>query len=267
VPAESAAVNLPREPGHIVVAGDWHAQLHWSRFVAQAVRRLLKNESPRIILHLGDFGVWRDELGQHYLDRLDRALAQQRAKLYFVDGNHEDFDLLHELAGSTDPRQPVPIRPTITWLPRGYRWRWHDRTWLALGGAVSVNRAELTEGRSWFPAEEITDDQAQRISHAGPADVMVCHDAPANVPLPLPPPDRTWAPADLERSDRHRARLQSVVDVVRPDYLLHGHHHIEHDTVVPMSHGPVMVTGLDREGRLWGNYRLLDVRTMTYQMI
>jgi hypothetical protein len=46
--------------------------------------------------------------------------------------------------------------------------------------------------------------------------------------------------------------------------LIHGHYHLEHDTTVEMEHGSVAVTGLDCDGAIRGNYRLLDVRTMTY---
>ena len=64
--------------------------------------------------HLGDFGIWPGPDGRDYLARLDVALAGR-----------------------------------IWHLPRGHRWRWHGRDWLALGGAVSLDRAVRTAGVNW----------------------------------------------------------------------------------------------------------------------
>jgi hypothetical protein len=244
------------------VAGDWHGNLRWSRSIVRWLPRWLPDESPRVIVHAGDFGAWRSH--PHFLDGLNEALAKDEAIVYFVDGNHEDHPWLHELAGTPDPQQPVGIRSNIIWLPRGYRWTWHARTWLALGGAVSVDRALRTEGWDWFPEETITHTQAQRIIADGRADVMICHDTPSSVPLRLPPPSRLWADHDLARSDRHREQLQEIVDAVQPAHLIHGHYHLDQDRIVEMRHGDVRITGLDCDGTGPGNYRLLDVRTMTY---
>lgn len=254
-------VPLPH-PEHVLVAGDWHGNLRWALHVVSRLPRWLPDESPRVVVHAGDFGAWRSYA--HYLDDLNEALIENEAQTYFVHGNHEDLPYLHELAGTADPRQPVQVRSNITWLPQGYRWTWHGRTWLALGGAVSVDRALRAEGWDWFPEETITEAHARRVTADGHADVMVCHDAPSSVRLRLPAPSRLWAARDLARSDRHREQLQDIVDAIRPSHLLHGHYHLEHDTTVEMEHGPVAVTGLDCDGTIRGNYRLLDVRTMTY---
>src|SRR2546429_228129 len=79
------------------------------------------------------------------------------------------------------------------------------------------------EGVDWWPAEEISHGQAHRVIDAGPADVMVCHDCPAGVPLDLPPAPLLWQ-SELGRATEHRRRLRVVVDRVRPAYLLHGHY-------------------------------------------
>jgi hypothetical protein len=251
------------QPDYVVTAGDWHANTAWAASVLRMLPELLPEQSPRIIVHAGDFGVWRTRHGEAYLNTLDASLVRKDAIILFVDGNHEDWPLLHEIAGEVDPQQPVAIRNTIWWLPRGYRWTWHGRTWLAVGGAVSVDRSCRREGVDWFPEEEITEAQHRRITAAGRADVMICHDTPIRVPLRLPPPPRHWAAQDLARSDRHRERLQDIVDVVRPTHLIHGHYHLEHDTTVHLPHGPVVVTGLDMDG-VSSNFRVLDVRTMTF---
>jgi hypothetical protein len=79
-------------------------------------------------------------------------------------------------------------------LPRGYRWKWHGRRWLACGGGVSLDRACRRGGIDWWPQEEISDLQEAALIGAGVADVMVCHDCPAAVAHSFPRP-----PAAQER--------------------------------------------------------------------
>lgn len=252
------------EPSQVLVAGDWHRDPTWSRSVIAQTPVLLPDEKPRIVLHAGDLGVYSDGDGQHFLDVLNKSLERHGAILWFIDGNHEDFALLHQLAGTPQPCAPVRVRPRIIWLPRGFRWTWHGRTWLALGGAVSLDRVKRTLFVDWFPEEEITEAETRRVTAAGRADVMLCHDAPAAVPLPLSP--HGWPREDLRRSEQHRQRLQAIVDVVQPTHLLHGHYHLSHYTVVDMPHGPVVVTGLDKNNAATGNCRVLDVQVMGYRV-
>ena len=151
-------------PRRIVVAGDWHGNEEWAVSVIRRVPSLLAGESRRLILHLGDFGIWPDRDGKAYLDRVSGALAEAEAELWFVDGNHEDFSQLGKLDENPGPDGRVPVVPRIMHLPRGYRWSWHGLTWLACGGAVSLDRAVRTEGVDWWPQEEITTEQEVAIS-------------------------------------------------------------------------------------------------------
>ncbi|ROO84524.1 calcineurin-like phosphoesterase family protein [Actinocorallia herbida] len=239
------------------MAGDWHGNSSWAHRVIRALPELLPEESPRLVLHCGDFGVWPG--GEKFLRKVDRALAEVDGVLGFVDGNHEDFSALHAA-----PRfeGKGAVRERIWHLRRGHRWTWHGRTWLALGGAVSLDRSFRVQGRNWWADEEITRAEAAEIGAAGPAEVMVTHDCPASVEhvfRPLPP----WLSGrDLADGVAHRALLQDVVDEVRPSHLMHGHLHRAYRRTVPMAHGPVEVTGLESDGARTGNWAVLDVRTM-----
>jgi len=257
--------TLLTPPRRVLVAGDWHRHIAWALAIVRLLPSLLPDEAPRLILHAGDFGITSNWEGTRYLNRLNQALEEADAYLWFADGNHENFDLLYELAGDPATTDPVEVHERIIWLPRGHRWSWHNRTWLALGGAVSVDRVALTEQVNWWSDEEITASQTQRVLAGGTADVMLCHDAPSTVRLRLPPPVSWWSDRDLARADRHRERLQEIVDQVQPSYLMHGHYHLAHEQVVKMTHGPVRVTGFDRDEARWGNYRILNVETMEFE--
>lgn len=250
------------DPGRIVVAGDWHGHQAWAVGVIGLLRQLLPDESPRLVVHTGDFGIWPGASGGRYLRAVDRALAGAGAELWFVDGNHEDHGRLRDLLpDDPHPYSRIAVTERIHWLPRGHRWSWHGRTWLALGGATSVDRPARTPGVDWWPQEALTLADCEHAASAG-AEVMVCHDAPSSVPLDLPRPPSWW---ELGPAERHRDVLQRVVDEVRPGWLMHGHYHHAHDTTVVMEHGEVQVTGLAPDGALSGNYRLLDVRAMRWE--
>jgi hypothetical protein len=258
-------MRTDHQPEHVVVAGDWHGDIPWSLSVVAKLPELLPGEYPRVLLHAGDFGVWTNDDSDAFLDQLNSSLGRSEGIIYFIDGNHEDHRYLHYLAGTPNPTAPVQLRDRIFWLPRGYRWTWHNRTWLALGGAVSLDQADRTSGIAWFPEEEITEAQGRRIMEDGPADVMLTHDAPARVPLRLDPTGDGWDRDALARSASHRERLQTVVDAVKPSYLIHGHYHLEHLSVTGMAYGPLTAVGLDKNNARSGNFRVLDVRAMVFQ--
>lgn len=258
---DGAAAYAPRR---VLVAGDWHGNRHWAVNVIRRVPQLLSGEQRPLILHLGDFGIWPGLEGKRYLSAVSTVLAEVGAELWFVDGNHEDFPQLARLARDTTRDGRVPVRPDIYHLPRGHRWQWHGRSWLACGGGVSIDRALRAEGRDWWPQEEITADQEAAIITGGRADVLVSHDCAAGVVHDFPGAPASWAP-DLARAQAHRDRLQRIVTAVRPAHLMHGHLHRAYQRSCDFGYGPVQVTGLAADGVL-RNFAVLDTETMAWQL-
>ena len=171
-------------------------------------------------------------------------------KLWFIDGNHEDFPQLARWGpdGRRLGADDHPEWARIRWLLRGHRWTWHGRTWLACGGGVSLDKATRAEGRDWWPEEEITAEQEAAVIAGGHADVLVSHDCPSGVAHAYPPAPSWWDRADLHRSDWHQKRLQRIVGAVRPRHIMHGHLHRSYQRTCDFGYGPVEVTGLDCDG-------------------
>jgi hypothetical protein len=250
-------------PRRIMVAGDFHGNTAHALGVVRAAAGLLRDEPLKLIVQAGDFGLWPG--GGGYIRALSRELDTRGVTLWFADGNHDDHGQLRELHARE--RGPVAVDPDgrIWHLPRAHRWNWHGRTWLALGGGVSLDRAIRAEGRDWWPEEEIAEDQAAEAVEGGPAHVMVTHDAPSRVTYSFPPPPPFWAARDLARSDRHRERLQDVVNQVRPGWLAHGHLHLASQRLAEFAYGSCEVTSLDRDGGRGPNWAVLDVKTMRWE--
>lgn len=261
------------DPGLIAVMGDIHGN---GRYLLPEIGEIcthLPDESPRIILQAGDFGIrpvreyrltGRTEIHEGFPPaRLSEILEENNAVMKICEGNHEDHDLLDSLAEGLEHLGEIEIAPRITWLRRGHRWTWHDRTWLACGGAVSVDKLLRKQGVSWFPQEEISDLDEQLICLQGPADVLLSHDAPAEVPLKLfNPPPVAWVPM-IPAAEAHRERLQRICMAVKPSYIFHGHYHQSQVTTRHAAWGKCRFTSLDMDGtpKNWG---ILDTRTMEW---
>lgn len=238
----------------VAVAGDWHGNGQWACQVVKAVAA----DGVSKIYQLGDFGVWPGREGRRYLDEVDAACAEFGVEIEFVDGNHEDHPQL--LAKKKDERGRGIVRPRIHYLPRGYRWEVDGRTWLAVGGAASIDKAMRSEGRDWWPEEELTDAQAAAIVAGGKADVILSHDYPASVVHSFGPLPRGWAEADRVRNEVHSQRIQKVVEGVQATYVFHGHIHRAYYRWV----GSMQVVGLDLDGSAL-NWIYLDTETMEWE--
>lgn len=210
-------------PDRIMAAGDWHGNAHR----ACAVIGYAGLRGIPVVLHLGDFGYWTPgPWTERYLDALEEACVSHHVELIVVDGNHECFTALYELAIDPDTGMR-PLRPHIHHLPRGLRWTWHGSTWMALGGAHSVDRLDRKEGTSWWPEEHLTDAEIEHAISGGPVDVIAAHDAPDRVDIPGLHPTRFPA-QEIATSEWHRERVGRVVDATGPAVLLHGHYHVRY---------------------------------------
>lgn len=233
----------------ILVLGDIHSNLH------QAESAISKAHIHGIetILQLGDFGIWPGPSGARFRKRLDKILGHFSVHMYFVDGNHEDFPQLY--AFKMNPDGTRRVGENITHLPRGHRWEWDGVSFLAMGGAHSVDRPWRVPGQTWWSEETITEADIHRALDVDDpyADVMVCHDSPTDAPNSVV--DRNdghlyFTREELLLATRHRAVLQAVVDVVNPRRLWHGHYHeLMSGTFTTSAGHPCQVVGLDEGAR------------------
>ena len=231
---------LVEEPTRPLFIGDTHMDSEWW---VDHIFPLAKRNQADLLFQLGDFGVWPGLKGVKYLDLLENKLSELDLPLLFIDGNHEDFDQLEKLI--PNPNGLSPIRPHILHVPRGTRWKWYGKRFLALGGGVSIDRADRIEFVSWWPQEQISYMQAMKVIDSGECDVLLSHDVPEEVRFDnlYPLPDVTG----------HRKLLQSVVDATKPELVLHGHMHYPYRARIKNR----LYIGHNCNGRS-GNLTLLD---------
>lgn len=247
-------IEFPETVTRFAVAGDWHGD---GRYAFKAIKRLAGRVD--VVIHVGDFmSLYTPE---PVLDDINKAAEVADLIVMFVDGNHERYDLLG--ATPVDEDGVRRLRPRVWHLPRGFRWEWLGVTFLALGGAHSVDRRYLNAGRTWWPEETITLRQAMEVTEAGHADVMITHDCPEGVAIPrLDETSSDFHPQELLYAQRHRYLLAQIVEEVRPRFLWHGHYHRHHESTYTYDDGKeCQVVGLDdnRAQSYADNVQVVDV--------
>lgn len=260
----------------VAVAGDWHGNTNW------AVGRLMslgaKHPDVDTLLHLGDFGIWLGQSGIEYLDVVEKAATRQGIRQILVTpGNHEDWGRLMaawaEPANLDGDGEPLPLRlnDVVTVLPRGHRFEMGGRTFVSIGGAISVDREWRTPGASWWSAEEILPADVERVARRGHADVMLTHDSPDEpywtepVAAICQDDDSGWPFSALLDAAVSRKRLREAFEVVQPRLLFHGHFHVRGSAEVTLSDGSACrIESLPHDG-MAGNVVLLDLDALTVE--
>ena len=241
----------------LFLVGDTHDDFAWmqSKVVNQA-----KRAQADAVVQLGDFGFIRscnkDQVNRR-LDNLNKRFADIDLPLYWLDGNHENFEMMERVGAEADAPEMVQLRSHITYLPRGLTWEWDGVTFMSLGGAYSIDQDGSVMWIDYFPQEVITYAQGQRAIDAGHVDVMLTHDAPDGIGRldeMLKRSSDFWADALGARwhfkhkpnSFKHREMLRLIVDEVRPRVLVHGHYHHRYEDVLRGDGYATKVIGLDR---------------------
>lgn len=219
----------------VLILGDSHGD---AEYMLRAMRVARRKGCDRIF-QIGDFGYY-DHLqeGIDFMRRVEAGLNDHGLILYWTHGNHDGMVPLWSRFGlvidgsdfsphggvnyveGCSRGEFVKIRERVFYAPIGHRWEWGSTTFMAVGGAYSINRAHMIPGIEWWEEEVLTEDQVDYITEGDPVDVMLTHDCPVNFDLPAIAYKKEY----LEAAP-NRERLAEIVDYFRPQLLIHGHYH------------------------------------------
>jgi len=134
------------------MTGDMHGGLGIKKFLVNSFskgRELTKND---FVIILGDFGVpWAND---DYDKDLINWLNYKPWTTLFVDGNHENFNILKEMPAEKMFGGTVgKLSDSIYHLRRGEIYTIEGNTFFTFGGASSIDKADRFEGISWWPEE------------------------------------------------------------------------------------------------------------------
>ncbi|WP_075816184.1 metallophosphoesterase [Corynebacterium sp. CNJ-954] len=226
------------DPNLIAFIGD----IHRKDIALETTVALALEAGATTIIQCGDYWLYGDEVPPQPPGHPDMAQKAQTAieqachdtgiptdlvDVRFIDGNHDNPNLLNP-----DTPHPIRISDNVTYMPRGTRARLAGVEILFLGGASSIDKQWRTEGLNWWPAENITESQADRAIAAAtdpdqpPVDILVTHETTTEAFTALAhgsehAQDKAGEPA----GETNRAHLTGVRDAASPRVHVHGHHH------------------------------------------
>lgn len=207
----------------IYITGDTHGSIDIEKF--DTIRSFIKPEDYIIIC--GDFGVYWDmpifgeETANSYLKEFYSALG---CTILWVDGNHENFELVNKL--------PTEIKfggkVHTCWegcyhLMRGETYTIEGITFFAFGGAESVDKQARIPYVTWWPQEIPTTEEMDKgleQLNKGKFDVVLTHDAPYRWIADY------YSHPQTNVVNKYLDYLYSIVDF---DYWFFGHHHVDED--------------------------------------
>lgn len=208
----------------IFITGDTHVPVDVSKLGTKKFpeqKRLTKNDS---LIICGDFGgVWdggnEDLYWQKWFD-------QKRFTTLFVDGNHENFDLLEKYPVTTLHGGKVHrIKDSIYHLIRGEVYEIEGKRIFVMGGASSHDKQYRTEGKSWWrqelPSKAELDRARANLDAAGwTVDIVITHCAPTTVQYTL---------SDGYKKDALTDFLEDVSSKLDFEKWYFGHYHVDRE--------------------------------------
>lgn len=179
------------------------------------------------LLICGDFGcIWdganTDRFWLNWLESLPWTTL-------FIDGNHENFDVLNSYpVKEWNGGKVHEIRPNILHLMRGEVFQFDNKKWLALGGGYSHDAHFREQGVNWWSQEIFTKEEAQNTiknleKNNWSVDCIVSHDVYGAHSL------SSYYPLNQSRYDDSHINQFEFFDEIRKktDYKiwLCGHYH------------------------------------------
>lgn len=205
----------------IFVTGDTHGTLDTGKFSRRnfPVWNELTRQDYMIIC--GDFGgVW--DGGKHDAAALD-FFTQQKFTTLFVDGNHENLDMLDAMpVEEWNGGKVHRVRDSVIHLMRGQIFGLCGQSIFTFGGGNSIDKEYRLAGRSWWPQEmpsaaEYEEAMRNLEQNAFKVDTILTHAAPESLMCLFHP----------EHEDERELNLflQQVMDKTEYSHWYFGHLH------------------------------------------
>jgi UDP-2,3-diacylglucosamine pyrophosphatase LpxH len=227
----------------ILLVGDTHRN---ATFLAKAFATA-SDAGCEAIYQLGDFGYgWQwlsldEKLAICKFSAIASILVEKTGiRLAFLDGNHENFDRLYAHPQREDKTREVA--PGVLHLPRGYRFEIDGCRFLALGGAVSLDKMARTAHVSWWPQEAL---RPADVAACGTdrVDVLLSHDVPLESGLREGRHLSGYGLAADMDWYRNRLRVTEAIEATEPAWVFHGHLHHRYERDLRPER-PMTVVGL-----------------------
>lgn len=142
----------------LYITGDTHGFEDWEKINTDRFPEQKKLTREDYLIITGDFGgVWDAAETDAYVQK---AYNRRNFTTLFIDGNHENHDLLDKYTVETWHGGKVhKISDHIIHLMRGQVFTIDGVTFFTMGGAESTDKKYRKEGVSWWAREMPSDDE------------------------------------------------------------------------------------------------------------
>ena len=185
----------------ILIVSDTHCYYEMVNYQIEYALEVLGHDISCVI-HLGDFGIYKHHLRDYFKGRKQRFLKP----VYFIDGNHEDFNHLDKLVKK--------YKDYFTYLPRATVHKIQGYRFLALGGAAYMD-SMITERGAVITNQQINESLSYPEDSV---DIILTHDCPTDIGVPNTPGMEHFGEPGFPRSTELALRF-------KPKIWFFGHHH------------------------------------------
>ena len=219
----------------IYLTSDTHREIDIHKINPDEFKAGLQMNRDDYLIICGDFGcIWDGASGDRFWLNWLETLPWTTL---FIDGNHENFDVLksypeEEWNGGKVHR----IRENIYHLQRGEIFQLQGKTFFAFGGGYSHDRIYRTEHENWWTDEICNQKECQNaFNHLErvdwKVDYVLSHDVFASHPF------SQRYPVSLEGYPEDAVELHGFLDEIEKklEYQIwfHGHYHEDHVVWTP----------------------------------
>ena len=208
----------------LFVTGDTHGDIDFHKLNTKNFPQGTQLTKKDYVIICGDFGaIWDGAKSDKYLQRW---YNEKPWTTLFVDGNHENHDILDSFPISEWNGGKVHfITPSIIHLMRGQVYKIGDKTFFTMGGAESHDKIYRKEGVSWWRREMPSDDEYEegllnfnKVNNQ--VDYILSHCAPDRLQSKI---------AYWYEHDKLTNYLEIVRQTVEFGWYYFGHYHIDKD--------------------------------------
>jgi predicted phosphodiesterase len=217
----------------IAIFGDLHGKILLAFKLCQRWQKEHK-ENLDFILQAGDLGVWPDivkldkatarhiEADENELGFIDFANGSETLDstflnkdfvlpdLYFITGNHEDFDFLNSCADKRHASVPIDAYHKINYIANGKVFTYtKEKEKIIVGALGGVDRSTIERPERKHPDAYFTDKEIQELSLHREINILLTHHG------------------SITKKEIFSEKIQALRNSTRPQYHFYGHLHKE----------------------------------------
>lgn len=208
----------------IYITGDAHALIDYDKIPAWLAWTPSVTREDYLIV-AGDFaGV----MTRGELERILSLYADLPVTVLFVDGNHENFDLLDGFPEREEFCGKVGVlSENVLHLKRGELYEIEGKRIFTFGGGTSIDKYRREEGVSWWARELPTDEELlhakETLKDAGHIDYIITHSCPTRALSAMSP----YLYSMKLEVFRDNEVLEEIANLADFDKWYFGHYHLD----------------------------------------